>query len=546
MATTYTPPTLIEAMRALEDGTHPAPTGGAGLGIYDRRGKNLDRRPYAEVVGRARAWGAWFLSQGVKPGEVVYLCLPTGHELIEAFLGASLVHALPCNVALPRAIGGLDAFQRRLSYLSDRFPGGHLVTTPDVAESLERPAWTPPTLDLTQQAPLDAVDPNSLCYVQLTSGSTSLPKAVAITHANLAANSRGIFVGGTGDATRDTFLGWLPLYHDMGLVGIAFTAFFHGASLGLMRPETFVGSPLRWLTAISEVPGKAVNCAPNFGYQWCVDRIRPDKLKGLDLSPWRLAGVGAEMVRPGTLTAFQERFGPYGFPTTTLSPCYGMAETTLAVTFTHSAREPVLHEGRVSCGSKIEGLEIEIRDSEAGELVEDRVEGEIVVIGSSVFAGYFMDEAATAEALREGRFYSGDLGYLHEGDLYVTGRLKDLIILDGANVAPHELEWVAEQHVDMDGGRAAAFSLEVGTREVPVLIVETKTAPEQSVIDAVKGQAATDIAPLHELVFVRRGCLPKTSSGKVMRGRVKVLYLEGGLDVLWRSRDENATPKESS
>ena len=313
-------------------------------------------------------------------------------------------------------------------------------------------------------------------------------------------------MGGHGDATKDTFLGWLPLYHDMGLVGIAFTAMFHGSSLALMRPETFVGNPLRWLSAIAEQDAQVVNCAPNFGYQWCVDRVKESKLKGLDLSNWRLAGVGAEMVRPGTLQAFQDRYGPYGFPETTL-------------------------------GSAIEGLEIEIRDPASGAVLPDTQEGEITVTGSSVFAGYFMDPGATAETLKAGRFHTGDLGYLHEGDLYVTGRLKDLIILDGANVAPYELEWVAEQHVDMDGGRAAAFSLVVGTREVPVLIVETKSEPTQEVIDAVKGQVATEVAPLHELVFVRRGCLPKTSSGKVMRGRVKDLYLAGELDVLWRSAE---------
>jgi len=534
---THTPPTLIEALRALAEGSHPAPPGGGYLGIYDRRGKGLEKRPYPEVVSRVRAWGAWFETQGVKPGEVVYLCLPTSHDLLEAFMGASLIGALPCNVALPRAIGGMNAFQTRLEKLSERFPGGHLVTTPDVAGDLTRPVWTPPELDLGRQAPLDAVDPSALAYVQLTSGSTGLPKAVSITHANFAANSRGIFMGGHGDATKDTFLGWLPLYHDMGLVGIAFTAMFHGSSLALMRPETFVGNPLRWLNAIAEQDAQVVNCAPNFGYQWCVDRVRESKLSGLDLSNWRLAGVGAEMVRPGTLQAFQDRYGPYGFPETTLSPCYGMAETTLAVTFTQEARKPRIHQERVSCGSAIEGLEIEIRDPASGATLEDGQEGEITVTGTSVFPGYFMDPEATAETLTEGRFHTGDLGFLHEGDLYVTGRIKDLIILDGANVAPYELEWVAEQHVDMDGGRAAAFSLVVGTREVPVLIVETKSEPTQEVIEAVKGQVATDIAPLHELVFVRRGCLPKTSSGKVMRGRVKELYLKGELDVLWRSAE---------
>ncbi|HBP17312.1 MAG TPA: hypothetical protein DEA08_05880, partial [Planctomycetes bacterium] len=178
----------------------------------DRRGKRVTERPYPEVVARARAWGAWLSGHGVTSGDVVFLCLPTGHDLIEAFLGASLIQALPCCLALPRAIGGLEVFRRRLELLAERYPGGHLVTSPEVGAETGRTFWEVPELDLTQLAPLDAVDPQSLAYVQLTSGSTALPKAVSIRHSNLSANTRGIYVAGDGRPTGERFVSWLPLY----------------------------------------------------------------------------------------------------------------------------------------------------------------------------------------------------------------------------------------------------------------------------------------------------------------------------------------------
>jgi len=545
----HPPATLVEVVAALED----RPEG--SLSVYDRRGRRREVRSYPEVARRARAWGARLRAEGVRPGEVVFLCLPTSHDLIEAFLGATLLGALPCCLALPRAIGGLDVFRRRLGLLGERFPGGHLVTLTEVGAELggAEPggadgrafldvAAIRDGLDLDDPIALEPVGPDALAYVQLTSGSTTTPKAVAISHGNLAANTGGIYGSGEG-RLDEVYVSWLPLYHDMGLVGIVLTALFQGPSLVLMPPEAFVGTPLKWLQAISEVEvGHVGTSAPNFGYQWCLDRIRPEKLEGLDLSRWRIACCGAEMVRPETLSAFQARFAPFGFREGTFVPCYGMAETTLAITMCPPQRAPRLHQGRVSCGPPIPGLELTVRpaqtdpDVAAGAPLPDGEEGEVVVRGSSLFQGYHRDPEATAAVVRDGWFHTGDLGLLHEGELYVTGRLKDLIILDGANVAPHELEWIAEAHVDVEGGRAAAFSVEQGGREVPVLVVEAKEVPPAAVLEAVDRQAASDIAPLHDLVVVRRGTLPKTSSGKVQRHAVRAAYLAGTLEALWSRR----------
>lgn len=536
---TETPATLVDLVADMAQ-RDPA----RGVTVYDRRAKRSTTRSYAELAERARRWGGWLRERGVEREQVVFICLPTSHDLVEAFLGASLLGAYPCLLALPRAIGGLDAFRRRVDKIGARYGGSHLITTPDVGAEVERAFHAvPDDLAAAPLLELTPADPQALAYVQLTSGSTQLPKAVAITHANLAANTGGIFRAGQG-SPEHTLVSWLPLYHDMGLVGTTLTAMMHGLQLCLMPPEAFVGNPLRWLAVIAAQEGLVVACAPNFGYQWCVDRIPAGKEDDLDLSRLDLALCGSEMVRPAMLDEFCARFGPRGFRRETFLPCYGMAETTLAVTLSVPHREPKLHEGRVSCGPPIDGLTVEVRDPETNAAVADGVEGEVVVRGTSVFAGYHLDEAATAAVLDpDGSFHTGDLGFLHAGELYITGRLKDLLILDGVNVAPYELEWLAQEHLPMEGGRAAAFSIEVSGRERAVLVAEVKAAPDPEVMTALKRQVGADFAPLHELVLVRRGTLPKTSSGKVQRTKIKALYEQGELEaVLWRSEQ----PTESA
>jgi fatty-acyl-CoA synthase len=526
-----TPGTLAELVDALS--TNPEGT----LGVYDRRGKTKVDRPYPEVARRARAWGAWLEAKGARAGDIVFLCLPTSHDLVEGFLGASLVGALPCCLALPRAIGGLESFKRRVEQLS-RFGRGHLITTPDVGAELGAPFLAPPRDDeLVRLASLPAHDPRALAYIQLTSGSTSAPKAVSITHEGLVANARAIVRRGQG-TSQETYVSWLPLYHDMGLVGILFCALFHGCSLALMTPETFVGTPAKWLEAIAAVKPShtVITSAPNFGYQWVLDRVDVERTKGLDLSRWHVACCGAEMIRPGTVEDFLARFRPSGLDPGIFLPCYGMAEATLAATMTPNGRGPRIVDGSVSCGPPVDGMEVTIRPVGSEQLLGEGHEGEIVLRGTSMFAGYYRDPEATAAVLRsDGTFRSGDLGYLREGELHVTGRVKDLLIIDGANVAPHELEWLVDAHVDMDGGRAAAFSIERERREVPVLVVECKEVPARPALDALRAAVAREVAPLFDLVLVRRGTMPKTSSGKVQRGQVRARYLDGTLEgVLWR------------
>jgi len=541
-----TPPTLPAALAVLstcED---------AGLSVYDRRGKKALKRTYAEFTRRTLGRAAWLREQGLEPGQIAYLCVPTSHELLETFLAASLLGALPCVLGLPRAVGGLSVFQRRLQRLEEAF-GGILITSEAVGAESGRSFWAlpaePPAEGLDPSEAFAPVDRESLAYVQLTSGSTTAPKAVAITQRNLSANTKAIYLSCIGledSDEEDVSVSWLPLYHDMGLVGMALTAFFHRYDLVLLQPQTFVGNPLRWLQVIAEQTKSVITTGPNFAYQWCLDRIKPEKLEGLDLTPLRVAGCGAEMIRPETLSGFCERMGPYGFYKHAFVPCYGMAEATLAVTFSppgqdiriamEAGAEGREASGRVSCGKAVVGLEFTIQDPESGEEVEEGVVGEICARGDSIFPGYYQNEAATARVLRGGWFHTGDLGFQREGELFVTGRLKDLIILDGHNVAPYEIEWIAEQHFDMGGGRAAAFSVSPEGREIPVLVVEAREVPDAALLDTVVKQVGQDVATLYDLVLVRRGSLPKTSSGKVKRGKIREDYLAGALQVLWSRR----------
>ncbi len=516
---------------------------GRGVLVYDRRGREAGRRSYWDLVRRARATGAGYLASGLEPGGHVFLQLPNSLELVEGFLGAILVGLAPCCVAPPRALGGIQTFRQRIRVLLEQFPGARLVAQQDLGEAAEVPFLLPPTPetggnDKTPTGTPHHVDAESMAFLQLTSGSTRRPRAVRISHRALLANVRDICASGRGDAA-DSFVTWLPLYHDMGLVGSLFSALALGSNLHLMQPETFVARPRLWLQAISDVPGETISTAPNFAFQLCVDRIGASEIPGLDLSRWRLAGCGAERVRPETLDAFAARFEAAGFRKESFVPCYGMAETTLAVTFGAGDRIPRVHDGNVSCGSPIPNTKVVIRDSDGSPLPEG-VQGEITVQSESLCSGYAGDTAPDQGPIRDGWLHTGDRGYLRDGELYVTGRYKDLIIIDGTNIDPDEIEVIADETVGSAGGRSGAFSIEVGGRERVVLVSETAPRPGD-VLQAWNRKIGDRVAKLfgfrlYDMVFVRRGGLSKTSSGKVQRGRLRERYEQRELESLWRQR----------
>ena len=288
-----------------------------------------------------------------------------------------------------------------------------------------------------------------------------------------------------------------------------------------------------------------ISTAPNFAYQHCVNALPPEKLAGLDLSNWRLAGCGAERVRPETVDAFVARFGPHGFRAEAFLPCYGMAEATLAVTFTLRDHPPLVVDGHVSCGRPVLDTEIVIRD-EAGAPVPDGTDGQITVRGPALCSGYTGD-ATVPPPVRDGWLQTGDRGYLKDGELYVTGRYKDLIIVEGHNVDPDEIEFHGDQVVELPACRSGAFAVDVDGRERAVLVVECggKETPEALAewADAIQSRVASALGfTLYDLAFLRRGGLPTTSSGKVQRGKLRDRYLADALTFLWQQRALKETP----
>ena len=341
---------------------------------------------------------------------------------------------------------------------------------------------------------------------------------------------------------------WLPLHHDMGLVGGILYSLLNGLDLHLASPRAFLARPRVWLELLSAA-GRSVSPAPNFAYQLCVDRIAPDERAGLDLSRVRAALLGAEMVRPETAASFARAFAAAGLDPRAMRPCYGLAEATLAVTF-DSAGEgvrtaPVPDDGRgrgelvevVSVGVPVPDTEVRVTSPDGAQLGEGRV-GEVLVRGPGVFAGYWNDDEATRETLTaDGWLRTGDLGFLRGGELYLSGRTKDILIVRGQNLMPHELEWIVEEVAGGGGAcRAGAFSVPRSSGEEPVVVVEVDgdarsdlSAVEREIRDRVGRRLALVLA---DVAFVRRGKIPKTTSGKVQRRELRARYLARELERL--------------
>jgi len=533
-----------------------------GVNILDRRGNSSGRRTYPELLASVEASAQRLIAMGVKPQERVLICLTTSFELLEAWLGAVFAGAYPVMVAPPGALGGGAAHALKLQYLCELLDPRaficdgttrNLLNEFNAAETAKRSTLPE---ELAKQTPagaaLPTVSPRELAFLQLTSGSTGRQRAVMISHRNVVHNTRGILDFLQGEAS-DTVVSWLPLHHDMGLVGCTLFAFSRGFDLVLMRPDSFLARPQLWLQIISAHPN-VMSPAPNFAYQLCVERADPSDLK-LDLSRWNTALTGAEMIRPETCNAFVDKFAAHGFKKSAYFGSYGMAETTLAAASDMKRKgirlapmPPTAGAARemkdvVCCGQPIVDCNIRIYSPAAPHTqMTDGTVGEIWFSGPSLFQGYYNDPAATNEALitQDGATWlrTGDLGFMKDGELYVTGRIKELLIINGHNLMPHELEWHAELASGSGGTeRCGAFSVSRDEKgEQAVLVLEVANTDKEHLTNLERdirtrvGQ--TTGLPLADMVFLKRGQIPKTTSGKVQRRELKQRYLEGRLERL--------------
>ncbi|NBC06729.1 MAG: AMP-binding protein [Bacteroidetes bacterium] len=545
-----------------------------------------DEQPltYRAFESKAKALAASLQEEGLK-GERVLLLFPQGIEYLVAlfgcfYAGAIAVPAYPPrnNRNLKRLLDIMDNCGSRY-IMSDRDGTAHiqrlrqdfsdyrLLTFEDEVEAgKEWQAW---------RVPLDGI-----AYLQYTSGSTGAPKGVIITHRNLVENVKGLRE--TYQPYQvDTMVTWIPMYHDMGLLSMMTALTIGGGTCYFMSPVHFVQQPARWLQAISKY-GAQYSVGPNFAFDLCCEKIAGQDMAGLDLSCLKSITNGSEPVRLSTLLAFHEKFSPYGFDFAAFCPGYGLAEATLGVS-TLSAEEQVQivpkagtagartvdgnppevqspEQYWVGCGHIVRDADVQIVDPNALEALPEGKEGEIWVHHAGFVAqGYWDNEAATAHTFgnelagQSGKRYmrTGDLGFVQEGQLYVTGRIKDMIIIRGANYYPQDIERVVENaHGALEQNACAAFAHEAGAQEQLIVVQEVKrtewrAADPEETIQAIRQQLSEvfEIAP-HQIVLIRPMSLPKTSSGKVQRQATREAWLQGELRVLheWVAEAPAAAP----
>ena len=539
-----------------------AARGERGLNFHDPRGTLVRAYPYRALREDALVTARRLIARGVKPEDRIALIAETGPEFAALFFGAVYAGAWPVPLPLPTSFGGRDSYIDQLLVQLKSADPTHLFYPAELAAmagaaaeaaGVEGIAWEQFADAPAPEAALPAASPGDIAYLQYSSGSTRFPHGVAVTHRglleNLAAHSHGMELCDT-----DRCVSWLPWYHDMGLVGCLLSPVANQVSTDYLKTEDFARRPLAWLDLISRNQGTTLSYSPTFGYDICARRVssQTNVAERFDLSRWRVAGNGADMIRPDVMQAFVDAFHEAGFNAKSFLPSYGLAEATLAVSImppgegivvelveeTTLAGDGKVHRDRpqryraiVNCGRAARGMEVQIRE-EDGTPLPDRQIGKVWCRGTSVMVGYFRDDEATAACMDADHWLdTGDMGYLSGGYLYIVGRAKDMIIINGKNHWPQDIEWAVEQLPGFKAGDIAAFSITTaGGEETPAVLVQCRTSDAEErtrLREAIRERvrAITGMNCVVELVPPRT--LPRTSSGKLSRAKARSLYLTG-------------------
>ncbi len=559
--TTDSLPRRIADFGTLAEALDYAALGRRGMNFHDPRGTLVRAYPYSELREDSVANARRFIALGIKAGDRIALIAETGPEFAAAFFGAVYAGAWPVPLPLPTSFGGRGAYVDQLKIQLQSCDPALFLVPGDLAEIASEAAGKVPVRDWATLPELEeaagelpAADPDSIGYLQYSSGSTRFPHGVAITHRGLLDNLRAHGVG-LHLEEADRCISWLPWYHDMGLVGCVLSPIANQLSVDYQKTEDFARRPLAWLDMISRNPGNSVSYSPSFGYDICARRMSSQTRAEdrFDLSRWRIAGNGADMIRPDVMQAFVDGFASAGFNAAAFCPSYGLAEATLAVSLmppgegirmelveeaelsgsdeADDAERPRRYRAVVNCGKPVSGMEVEGRGDD-GSRLPDRGIGRIFARGQAVMVGYFRDQEATDACLgADGWLDTGDMGYLSGGYIFIVGRAKDMIIINGRNYWPQDIEWAVEQLPGFKSGDIAAFAITGPSgEETPAVLVHCRVSdPEERgrLRDDIRERvhAITGISPIVELVPPRT--LPRTSSGKLSRTKARTLYLTG-------------------
>ncbi len=550
--------------QSLPEALDYAAKGVTGFNFYSARAQLSSTLTYAELRERAITLARGLIQAGVQPEQRVVLLGDTDPDIITGFFACQYASLIPVIVPIPASLGGREAYVEQLGRLlisSDAAvamaPEAYLGFLKEAVDGLEKKPMTGTPTEFAS-LPGDAVDirpfgPDDACYLQYSSGSTRWPHGVDVPQRCLMANGHAIAANGLEVTPDDRGISWLPLYHDMGLVGFLLTPLLCQLTCDYLATRDFARRSLSWLKLIGD-NGNSLSYSPTFGYDLCCRRAE-NTSQAFDLKTWRAAGIGGDMIQPQVMERFAETFAPHGFDRKAFVASYGMAEATLAVSFAplnrglnvdHVDRERLAdahvalpvedageddrHRGFAFCGPALPGHMIEVRDQN-GQVLDDRLVGRIFVKGPSIARGYFGEPETSACVFRDGWLDTGDLGYLVNGEVVITGRSKDLMIVNGRNIWPQDVEWAVEELEGLRRGDAAVFSVEEQDQEPEVVILvqcrSRDAAYREQLMKDVKAAASRSAAIDGEVVLVPPHSLPMTSSGKLSRARAKQNYQEG-------------------